>query len=50
MLAQPVRPASLTAVFGAADALSQAAVTTALPADQAKEELSALIVMVIGRD
>ncbi|GGD63866.1 TetR/AcrR family transcriptional regulator [Microbacterium murale] len=48
--ADGVRPASLTAVFGAADALSQAAVTTALPADQAKEELSALIVTVIGRD
>ncbi|MGV2982425.1 TetR/AcrR family transcriptional regulator [Microbacterium sp. AGC85] len=44
-----VRPASLTAVFGAADALSQAAATAALPADQAKQELSALIVTVVGR-
>lgn len=47
--ADGVRSASLTAVFGAADALSQAAVTAALPADQAKQELSALIVTVIGR-
>lgn len=45
-----VRSASLTAVFGAADALSQAAAAAALPADQAKQELSALIVTVIGRD
>jgi len=45
-----VRPASLTALFGAADALSHAAATTALPADQAKEELAALIVTVISTD
>lgn len=48
--AEGARPASLIAVFGAADALSQAAVTAALPADQAKEELAALIITTIGRD
>lgn len=48
--ADGVRSASLTAVFGAADALSHAAATAAFPANQAKEELSALIVTVIGRD
>lgn len=46
--ADGVRPASLTAVFGAADALSQAAVAGSLPADQAKQELAALIVTVVG--
>lgn len=44
-----VRDASLTAVFGAADALSQAAVSETLPADQAKQELAALIVTVANR-
>jgi AcrR family transcriptional regulator len=44
-----VRPAALTAVFGAADALSQAAASGAVPADQAKEELAALITTVVGR-
>lgn len=47
--AEGVKPASLTAIFGAADALSHAAVSAALPADQAKEELAALIVTVAGR-
>lgn len=46
--ADGVRPASLTAVFGAADALSHAAVTGALPSGHAKEELAALIVTVVG--
>ena len=48
--ADGVKSASLTAIFGAADALSHAAVSAALPADQAKEELAALIVTVVGRD
>lgn len=47
--ADGVKQASLTAVFGAADALSQAAVSGALPPAQAKEELSALIVDIVGR-
>ena len=47
--ADGVKPASLTAIFGAADALSHAAASAALPADQAKEELAALIVTVVGR-
>ncbi|MDP3952864.1 TetR/AcrR family transcriptional regulator [Microbacterium sp.] len=47
--ADGVKPASLTAIFGAADALSHTAVSAALPADQAKEELAALIVTVVGR-
>ncbi len=45
-----VSPASTTAIFGAADALSQAAVSGALPPDHAKSELSTLIATVVGRD
>ncbi|WP_426187841.1 TetR/AcrR family transcriptional regulator [Microbacterium sp. TWP3-1-2b2] len=44
-----VTHASITAIFGAAEALSQAAVSGALSADTAKEELAALIVTVVGR-
>ncbi|MCZ4274675.1 TetR/AcrR family transcriptional regulator [Rhodococcus sp. BGS-1C] len=40
---------SMTAIFGAAEALSQAAVSGALSADQAKDELATLIVAVIGK-
>lgn len=46
--ADGVRPAALTAVFGAADALSHAAASATLPAEQAKEELAALIVTVVS--
>ncbi|MGO2519838.1 MAG: TetR/AcrR family transcriptional regulator [Microbacterium sp.] len=42
-------PASLTAVFGAAEALSHAATSGALQPDQAKEELATLIATVIER-
>ncbi|TQC43977.1 TetR/AcrR family transcriptional regulator [Rhodococcus sp. WS4] len=44
-LAQP----SMTAIFGAAEALSHAAVTGVLSPDEAKGELAALIVAVVGR-
>lgn len=40
---------SITAIFGAAEALSQGAVSGALTADQAKGELTALIVTVVDR-
>lgn len=43
-------PASITAIFGAADALSQAAASGALSADHAKDELTRLIVTMVGRD
>jgi len=44
-LAQP----SMTAIFGAAEALSHAAVAGALSPDDARSELAALIVAVVGR-
>jgi len=44
-LAQP----PMTAIFGAAEALSHAAVTGVLSSDEAKSELAALIVAVVGR-
>ncbi|MGV0153866.1 TetR/AcrR family transcriptional regulator [Rhodococcus sp. GB-02] len=44
-LAQP----SMTAIFGAAEALSHAAVAGALSPDEARSELAALIVAVVGR-
>ncbi|GGG24180.1 transcriptional regulator [Rhodococcoides trifolii] len=40
---------SITAIFGAAEALSQAAVTGALSPGQATEELATLIAAVVGR-
>jgi AcrR family transcriptional regulator len=40
---------SMTAIFGAAEALSQAAVTDSLSPGQATDELTALIVAVVGR-
>lgn len=40
---------SITAVFGAAEALSRAAVADALPPDRARRELASLIVAVVGR-
>lgn len=43
-----VRPSALTAILGAAEALSQAAAVGALPPDQAKEELAALVVTLAG--
>lgn len=45
-----VTPASITAIFGAADALSHAAASGSLPSDQAKDELTALITTLVGRD
>lgn len=45
-----VTMASITAIFGAADALSHAAVSGTLPPEHAKEELTALIVTVARRD
>lgn len=48
--ADGVTTASITAIFGAADALSQAAVSGALPPEHAKEELTALIVTMAERD
>lgn len=48
--ASGVAPASITAIFGAAEALSQAAVSGSLPPAQAKDELARLIVTVVGRD
>ncbi|MEJ7648862.1 MAG: TetR/AcrR family transcriptional regulator [Nakamurella sp.] len=44
-----IAPASITAIFGAAEALSQAAVSGALPPEQARGELAALIVAVVRR-
>ena len=44
-----VTPASITAIFGAAEALSQAALSGAFSADQAKDELAPLIVTLVGR-
>lgn len=44
-----VTHASITAIFGAAEALSQAAVSGVLSAETAKQELAALIVTVVGR-
>lgn len=44
-----VAPPSLTAIFGAAEALSHASVSGTLSADQATGELAALIVSVVGR-
>ena len=41
--------ASLTAIFGAAEALSHAAVIATLSAEQASAELARLIVVVVGR-
>ncbi|MGE2768498.1 hypothetical protein ACQGAO_07620 [Rhodococcus sp. 1.20] len=39
----------MTAIFGAAEALSHAAVAGALSPDDARSELAALIVAVVGR-
>lgn len=44
----PAQP-SMTAIFGAAEALSHAAVAGALSPEEAKDELAALIVAVVGR-
>lgn len=44
-----ITTATLTAIFGAAEALSQSAVSGALPPEAAKGELARLIVTVIGR-
>lgn len=44
-VAQP----SITAIFGAAEALSHAAVVDSMTPDQARAELTALIVAVVGR-
>ncbi|MGW6330924.1 TetR/AcrR family transcriptional regulator [Nocardia rhamnosiphila] len=44
----PAQP-SMTAIFGAAEALSHAAVTGTLTPDEARVELAALIVAVVGR-
>lgn len=41
---------SMTAIFGAAEALSRAAVAEALAPDRARGELGSLIVAIVGRD
>jgi AcrR family transcriptional regulator len=43
-----VSKSAITAIFGAAEALSRSAVMGALTADQAREQLAALIVAVVG--
>jgi len=48
--ADGIPPASLTAILGAADALSQAAASGALPSDHAKHELTRLIVTMTDRN
>ncbi|SNT17353.1 TetR/AcrR family transcriptional regulator [Rhodococcoides kyotonense] len=47
--AMGVTPSSLTAIFGAAEALSRAAASDTLSPDHARTELSALIVAMVGR-
>lgn len=44
-----VAPASMTAIFGAAEALSQAAATGSLSPEEAKRELASLIEAVAGK-